>query len=248
MKTIKETILVEQNVTVYVANDGMRFKDERKCKLHEKYKEREDKVKKAQAICIQGLRNFMPLVNQETVEDHIYDWFYVKDREAFRFMKELFCLEDDYDGNYPTILCVEFVDEEYGVDAYLCTLEDCMKSTEDFWKKFGVKLNINPDQINAENIKEKDGKLTWDEIYERAEDKPHLHPYLKAKDEARNQVRCFAMELGAPDLEEAECPEDEIEDYCDIWNLMFDESGNIVSAKIPKAVRILKENGEKNEI
>lgn len=235
MKVRKEVVMVKQSITVYVAEDGREFDTKEECELHEKRMKREALVEKAKKFCVQGLKNVMPLVNQQTSEESVYDWFHVKDREMFLFLKELFRLDGEYNGNYPALLCVEFVDEEYGTDAYLYTMEDCINSTKDFWKKFGVELDIEQRQIKTEDISEKGEKLTWDEIYERAEGKPFLHSLLKAKDEARHQVRCFAMEIGAPDLEEAECPEDEVEQYCNAWNLLFDERGNIVSMKLPDA-------------
>ena len=42
---------------------------------------------------------------------------------------------------------------------------------------------------------------TWNEIYERAIDSCCMSPELRAKDEARNQVREFALEKGFEDLE-----------------------------------------------
>ena len=75
-------------------------------------------------------------------------------------------------------------------------------------------------------------KYTWDEIYERAEDKGCFEPELRAKDEARWQVRNFALEHGYEDLEEAEIPEERVEDYCNMFGILFDEKGNIVSSNI----------------
>lgn len=74
-------------------------------------------------------------------------------------------------------------------------------------------------------------KYTWYDLYDRADDTAYGEDTLKAKDEARWQVRCFAMEEhGEEDLEEAECPEDEVDYYCDKYNILFDENGNIVEA------------------
>lgn len=70
-------------------------------------------------------------------------------------------------------------------------------------------------------------KYTWDEIYERAIDKVCFSPELKAKDEARWQVRDYAIEHGYEDPEDAECPEEIIADYCNMFGIMFDEKGNI---------------------
>lgn len=77
-------------------------------------------------------------------------------------------------------------------------------------------------------------KYTWDEIYERAENKACFEPELRVKDEARWQVRNYAIELGYEDLEEAEIPEERVEDYCNMFGILFDEKGNIVDPSISK--------------
>ena len=52
-------------------------------------------------------------------------------------------------------------------------------------------------------------KYTWNEIYAAAEGCGCGESGLRAKDNARENVRCLALERGEADLEEAECPEDE---------------------------------------
>lgn len=42
--------------------------------------------------------------------------------------------------------------------------------------------------------------MTWNEIYEAADGAACGDDTLKAKDEARHQVRCLAMELGVRNL------------------------------------------------
>lgn len=71
-------------------------------------------------------------------------------------------------------------------------------------------------------------KYTWDELYERADGKAFMEPELKAKDEARGQVGQYAIEHGYEDPEDTEIPEERIEDYCNMFGLLFDENGNIV--------------------
>lgn len=56
-------------------------------------------------------------------------------------------------------------------------------------------------------------KYTWNEIYAAAEGCGCGESGLRAKDNARENVRCLALERGEADLEEAECPEDEVEYY-----------------------------------
>lgn len=75
--------------------------------------------------------------------------------------------------------------------------------------------------------------MTWDEIYDRADGASCGESSLKAKDEARHQVRCLMMDLGASDLDNDECPEDTVENYCDAMNIQFDECGNITGLELP---------------
>lgn len=77
-------------------------------------------------------------------------------------------------------------------------------------------------------------KYTWDEIYERADGCCFGEDNLKAKDNARENVRWLAIEYGEDDLENAECPEDEVEHYCDKYNILFDEMGHIVEENMIK--------------
>lgn len=57
---------------------------------------------------------------------------------------------------------------------------------------------------------------------------------IDLKDNARENVRWLALEYGEEDLEEAECPEDEVEYYCDKYNILFDEMGHIVEENMIK--------------
>ena len=75
--------------------------------------------------------------------------------------------------------------------------------------------------------------MTWNEIYEAADGAACGDDTLKAKDEARHQVRCLVMELGSPDLDNVDCPEDAVEDYCNAMKIQFDECGNIVGLELP---------------
>ena len=71
-------------------------------------------------------------------------------------------------------------------------------------------------------------KYTWNEIYEAAEGCGCGESGLRAKDNVRENVRCLALERGEADLEEAECPEDEVEYYSNKYSILFDEDGHIV--------------------
>jgi hypothetical protein len=69
--------------------------------------------------------------------------------------------------------------------------------------------------------------MTWDEIYERAEDTACGDWRLNAKDEARWQVKCLVLEKENYDIDKAEIPEDEVDYYCGLHDIKFDDYGNI---------------------
>ena len=71
--------------------------------------------------------------------------------------------------------------------------------------------------------------VTWDDLYKLAEDTGCGDPRLKAKDNARGSVADLAEELGLDNPEEAEVPEDVIEDICLRYKVLFDLNGHIVS-------------------
>ena len=69
---------------------------------------------------------------------------------------------------------------------------------------------------------------TIDEIFDMADGCGCGEPPLKAKDEARFQVREMILETEGYDIECEECPEDCLLDFCRKSNVRFDENGNIV--------------------
>lgn len=88
---------------------------------------------------------------------------------------------------------------------------------------------------------------TWDDLYERAMDTAFGDPELRAKDEARFQANNYAMDKGYEDAEEAEIPEDRIEDYCDDLGLRFDENGNINAIGVTNIEFLNPDNGYTDE-
>lgn len=76
----------------------------------------------------------------------------------------------------------------------------------------------------------KNEKYTWNDLYTRADGAACGEDTLKAKDNARWQVREFVIDQEDKDLEEAECPEDEVDWYCDKYNILFYKEGYIIEA------------------
>ena len=70
---------------------------------------------------------------------------------------------------------------------------------------------------------------TWDELYKRAEDCSCLSSELKAKDEARNQLSELILYEVGHNIENCECPEDEIDIFLRNREIpvLFDNRGNI---------------------
>lgn len=90
--------------------------------------------------------------------------------------------------------------------------------------------------------------MTWDEIYEAAIDKGCGEQELKVKDSARYAVQNFALDNDFEDPERAEIPEEVVEEYCDKYSIVFDESGEIVSydknaVNLQKVLDLLEEEG-----
>lgn len=70
--------------------------------------------------------------------------------------------------------------------------------------------------------------MTWDEICRNADGAIFGEHTLKAKDNARENVRDLILGLTGMDVEYEDCPEDEIEMYCNEMNVEFDKDGRIV--------------------
>lgn len=88
---------------------------------------------------------------------------------------------------------------------------------------------------------------TWDDLYERAMDTAFGDPRLRAKDEARFQTNNYAMDKGYEDAEEAEIPEEVIDDYCNKFELRFDENGNINAIGVTNIEFLNPDNGYTDE-
>lgn len=79
---------------------------------------------------------------------------------------------------------------------------------------------------------EQDKKFyTWNELYDRAMGKGHWEAELQAKDTARNQIENYAYEKFGIDIANADCPEDEIDNF--LWKNprfdSFDIDGNMTA-------------------
>lgn len=78
---------------------------------------------------------------------------------------------------------------------------------------------------------------TWDDLYKAAIGKGYNEPELRAKDTARGEVSRLMRQLG-DDPERFEIPEDIIEDFCNEYNITFNENGCIHNTELPKILII----------
>ena len=121
-----------------------------------------------------------------------------------------------------SVICYEedlTVDHERPVDVVILTYGD--PYTDDSTSKVIIKRE---DVMEACKI-----PVTWDDLYTLAEGTGCGDPALKAKDAARYAVAELSKELWGYDPEEAEIPEDEIEDICRRHKISFDITGHILS-------------------
>lgn len=141
MKVEKQ--IIEQEIFVYVAEDGKRFKTERECKQYETECVLKKQIEMAEKLRIVKLDEFIPLSNQEFNENNTFVWYEVKNKEDFDALNKAYAYELKEPSLYPEIICVETTGyEAYMDDAYGYNLRDLKQTTEDFWEKFGYKVTF----------------------------------------------------------------------------------------------------------
>lgn len=146
MRIEKKTKMVEITETKYIADDGRTFASEKECNDYEKQKERKGFIEEAEKLRIKGLENLMPLILDETMENHEYRWYKVQNENDYNIISAAY--NDDYFNEpvtYPAIMCIETYDyycDNYDGDAYSLTLDDCKKDTISFWEKQGYRVVI----------------------------------------------------------------------------------------------------------
>lgn len=93
----------------------------------------------------------------------------------------------------------------------------------DYWKVYAVLADIAHAYLNGKDV----NRFTFDDIYDMALDRGYGDPRLTAKDNARWEIECRIQDEQGRDINECECPEDEIFDYLEDHELYFDEDGYI---------------------
>ncbi len=159
----------------------------------------------------------MNIVIENSITDH---------KVAFNLNCNFFYDEDQYgNGHYVSIIGKEFskqvIDLRYDISFD--------RNNKEKWIEKWIKSQWCGKDVAYSLESFKIIKLyTWDGIYDRANGKGYGDDELTAKDNARWNVRNLAINNGYSDLEETECPEDMVEFYCEEFDILFDENGNII--------------------
>lgn len=146
--------------------------------------------------------------------------------------------DEQYDIDYnPVQLIIERLDK-YWDDYFVGGLaEDTGLSVNDYYEDIynaavaqGIKdyrvyylyYILHPADVQA--------VFTWDDLYDRAAECSFNSWELRAKDEARNQLRSLIIDEKEYDIEKCESPEEEIDVFLSARerSVLFDEDGNII--------------------
>lgn len=144
MKVKEETRVVEQTVTLYIAEDGTEFVTEYACRRYEEKKNLEKLIEKAENLRIVELDDCLPLTNDGLINDNnIFKWYRLESKEDFDIVEGAYGSNGHLSkpSTYPEVICVETCGyEPYKDDAYNYHLTDCKIMTEEFWKAMGYKV------------------------------------------------------------------------------------------------------------
>ena len=141
-----------EEITVYVACNGARFKDESECEQYEKeYKENKQlrELRKAtEKLMIDPLRYLIPMCVGSN-EECIYTYFEIKTRKEMELINQAYCKDFD-ETDFPFIAVAESsMDlrnchfDEWKTERKLLwwqKLADIKEQTVRYWKKLGYRL------------------------------------------------------------------------------------------------------------
>ncbi len=101
--------------------------------------------------------------------------------------------------------------------------------TQAEWDKISQRYrDMEPEMIWGTGI---NNLLTWDDIYSLADGAACGDPELVRKDNARENIRQWAIDNGLGDIERAENTEEEIDGLCRQFDFGFDEFGDLIKVK-----------------
>lgn len=146
MKVKKETKMVEQTITLYVAEDGKEFKSEHECRKYEEKKILESLIEKAEELRIKELDNCLPLTCNGLVNEcNVFIWYKLESKEDFDIVESAYGYRSCFSkpNTYPEVMCVETCGfEPYEDDSYNYNMEEIKGITKAFWKMLGYNVAL----------------------------------------------------------------------------------------------------------
>ena len=160
------------------------------------------------------------------------------DKESFKTMASLMTefvfaakkwINEHYDMLDRTGIAVTFkINGKSNCRAHYSSEKDFVKSLNSYRSGYYKKYN-EFEFYDKDSMQVTHSLYTWDGICNRADGVAHLSAELKAKDEARYNLRDLILSVTGEDIEKLESPEEAIENYLrereELY--LFDESGNL---------------------
>ena len=146
MRVKEETKMVEQTVTLYVAEDGTEFKSEHECRKYEEAKALEVFIEKAEVLRIKEFDDYLPLTCNGLTDDcNVFRWYKLESKEDFDIVESAYGYRSCFSkpNSYPEVMCVETVGfEPYEDDSYNYNMEEIKGVTKEFWKMLGYNVEF----------------------------------------------------------------------------------------------------------
>lgn len=142
----EEERVVKDKYTVYIAENGKEFNDERDCMRYEnelRVRENNNKVDKYRD---RDLDDMIPIHYDDSFSSfNSYIWFKLNNKEEFTDLDEVFESRCDEPKSYPSYICIEcegnYEDRGWDTD-YSYTLDESMKITKEYFKNFGIEVEF----------------------------------------------------------------------------------------------------------
>ena len=139
-KRMVKPIPTEYEKEIYIANDGTEFDTKWKCQKYEEEIEAKARIESIRDLKIEF--EGLPLNDDGCYSDtSTYRWYKVCNEEELDKVNEAF---DDLAivSQFPSFICVEMVDDYYTGDTYIISLEQIISMTQNFFKHFGMEVEI----------------------------------------------------------------------------------------------------------
>ena len=137
MKEQTKTMMVEQQRTVYIANDGTEFTSRYACEDYEE--ELREKILAESVEEIKEAEGFAPCDGNENMEHWEYLWYKVKTKEDVLALEEAYGDCVPHPVSYPEYINIQ---KGYDGDCWSTTLSATKDYVERFFSNFGITVTF----------------------------------------------------------------------------------------------------------